>query len=69
MEKYSLVIDKINADYLKEYLQINKISFEPSAYGDEIYFSITCTEADADKINNYIDELLALDEMQKEEKQ
>ena len=69
MKKYNVVIDKINAGYLKEYLQVNKISFEPSAYGDEIYFSITYTEADADKINNYIDELLALDEMQKEENQ
>lgn len=64
MEKYSLVIDKINAEFVKEYLHINKISFEPSACGDDIYISITCTETEADKINSYIDELIALDEMQ-----
>ena len=64
MKKYNVVIDKINAGYLKEYLQVNNISFEPSAYGDEIYLSITCTEAEAEAINNYIDELYALDEMQ-----
>lgn len=65
MAKYSLVIDKINAEYLKEYLHINNINFEPSAYDNAIYFTINCTEAEADKINNYIDELYALDEMQK----
>lgn len=65
MTKYSLVIDKINAEYLKEYLQVNSINFEPSAYGTDIYFAINCTETEADKINNYIDELKALDEMQK----
>ena len=65
MAKYSLEIDKINAEYLKEYLQINNINFEPSACGNNIYFTINCTEEEADKINNYIDELYALDEMQK----
>lgn len=65
MTKYSLVIDKINAEYLKEYLHINSINFEPSTYGTDIYFTINCTETEADKINNYIDELKALDEMQK----
>ena len=64
MAKYSLEIDKINAEYLKEYLHLNSISFEPSACGNNIYFAISCTEAEADKINNYIDELYALDEMQ-----
>lgn len=63
MKKYNVVIDKINAEYLKEYLQINKISFEPSAYGKDIYLSINCTEADAEKINNYLDMLLMLDNM------
>lgn len=64
MAKYSLEIDTTNAEYLKEYLQLNNINFEPSQCYNNIYFSITCTEAEADKINNYIDELLALDEMQ-----
>lgn len=64
MATYNIVIDKINAEYLKEYLKINNINFEPSAYGNEIYFSITCTEEEAEAINNYIDELLLLDEMQ-----
>lgn len=63
MKKYNVVIDKINAEYLKEYLHLNKISFEPSAYGKDIYLSITCTEADAEKINNYLDMLLILDNM------
>lgn len=62
---YSLEINKVNAEYLKEYLHINNISFEPSAIGNNIYFSINCTEAEAEKINAYIDELLMLDEMQK----
>ena len=62
---YSLEIDKINAEYLKEYLQVNNISFEPSQCYSNIYFSITCTETEAEAINNYIDELYALDEMQK----
>lgn len=64
MATYSVIIDKINAEYIKEYLQANNINFEPSACGDEIYFSITCTEAEAEAVNNYIDELLLLDEMQ-----
>lgn len=62
---YNIEIDKVNAEYLKEYLHINNISFEPSQCYNNIYFSITCTEAEADKINNYINELLALDKMQK----
>lgn len=63
--KYSLEIDKVNAKYIKEYLQLKNISFEPSQCYDNIYFSIICTEAEAEALNNYIDELLALDEMQK----
>ena len=62
---YSLEIDKNNAEYLKEYLQLKNISFEPSQCYNNIYFSITCTEAEAEAINNYIDKLYALDEMQK----
>lgn len=62
---YNIEIDKVNAEYLKEYLQLKSISFEPSQCYNNIYFSINCTEAEADKINNYIDELLALDDMQK----
>lgn len=62
---YSLEIDKVNAEYLKEYLQLKSISFEPSQCYNNIYFSITCTEAEAEAINNYIEELLLLDEMQK----
>jgi hypothetical protein len=62
---YSLEIDKNNAVYLKEFLQLNNINFEPSGCYNNIYFSITCTEDEAEKINNYIDELYALDEMEK----
>ena len=62
---YNIEIDKINAEYLKEYLQLKSISFEPSQCYNNIYFSITCTEAEAEAINNYIDKLYALDEMQK----
>ena len=64
MATYSLEINKNNAEYLKEYLQVNNISFEPSQCYNNVYFAITCTEEQADKINNYIDELYALDEMQ-----
>lgn len=62
---YNLEIDKINAKYLKEYLHLKNINFEPSQCYNNIYFSITCTEVEAEKINNYLDELYALDEMQK----
>ena len=63
--KYSLEIDKVNAKYLKEYLHLKNISFESSQCYNNIYFSITCTEAEAEALNNYIDELYLLDEMQK----
>lgn len=62
---YSLEIDKVNAEYLKEYLHLNNITFEPSQCYNNIYFSITCTKSEAEAINNYIEELLLLDEMQK----
>ena len=62
---YSLEIDPQNAKYIKEYLHLNNITFEPSQCYNNIYFSITCTEAEAEAINNYIEELLLLDEMQK----
>ena len=65
MLKYSLEIDKINAEFLKEYLHLKNINFEPSACGNNIYFAINCTEEEAEKINGYIDELLMLDEMEK----
>ena len=64
LKNYNLEIDKTNAEYLKDYLQANNIKFEPSQCYNNVYFSITCTEAEADEINNYIDELLLLDEMQ-----
>ena len=62
---YNIEIDPVNTEYLKEYLQLNNISFEPSQCYNNIYFSITCTETEAEAINNYIEELLLLDEMQK----
>ena len=43
------------ANALKRFLKLNEIWNEPSACGDGVYFSIRCTDAQKESIDNYLD--------------
>lgn len=57
MNQYNIVLNKQEADQFKTWLKVNGINFEPSAYGDGIYFNITATEEEAQTINKQIETL------------
>lgn len=57
MNKYNIVLKQPQADKLKKWLTESRIEFEPSGYGEGVYFNIIATEAQARAINRAIERL------------
>ena len=54
---YSAELDKKTAEALKVFLKKESIYFEPSACYNLVHFEILASEAEAKKINNFLDTL------------
>lgn len=57
MKKYNIVLAEPQATKFKEWLKKNGINYEPSSYGECIYFSIRATEYKACAINTELERL------------
>ena len=54
---YNVELNKDDAEKLKAYLKLNGIYFEPSSCYNLIHFEIKVDEAEAEKVNKFLEEL------------
>ena len=57
MRKYNIILQEPQATKFKEWLKKNYINYEPSSYGDGIYFNIRATQQQAETMNDIIKRL------------